>query len=192
MNRIAHVDRRVSCENALISAFACVYVYQLCVLRQRTGLSPGWQNVRQKLRAQTEKVSVPLVQTVSLVEFFSSAFSNLLVDWCSSCSASGMCHRVVYMYMYTHVAQKKKPQKDMWLVENDTWTRSGHESKIQTKRMMHAGAAKKNVETDSESSKNIDPGEMLQAGLRDVRRPRMRCPLSLGDGSAPAAEGEYI
>ena len=47
-------------------------------------------------------MSVPLVQTVPLVEFFSSAFSYLLVDWCSSCSASGMCHRVVDMY--THVA----------------------------------------------------------------------------------------
>ena len=51
-------------------------------------------------------------------------------------------------------------------------------------------SSKKDVETDSESSKNIDPGEMLQAGLRDGRRPR--CPLSLGDGSAPAAEGELI
>ena len=56
--------------------------------------------------------------------------------------------------------------------------------------MMHAGAAKKNVETNSESSKNINPGEILQAELRDGRRPR--CPLSLDDGSAPAAEGEYI
>ena len=35
----------------------------------------------------------------------------------------------------------------------------------------------------SESSKNIDPGEMLQAGLRDGRRPR--CPLSLGNGPRP-------
>ena len=49
------------------------YVYQLCVLPRGTGLSPGWQNVRQKLRARTEKVYVPLVlcvQTIPLVEFF--------------------------------------------------------------------------------------------------------------------------
>ena len=32
-------------------------------------------------------------------------------------------------------------------------------------------------QTDSESSKNIDPGEILQLGLTDGRRPR--CPLSL-------------
>ena len=40
------------------------------------------------------------------------------------------------------------------------------------------------VETDSESSKNIDTGEVLQSGLsRGGRRPR--CPLSLGNGQRP-------
>ena len=38
------------------------------------------------------------------------------------------------------------------------------------------------VET-GESSNNIDPGEMLQAGLRDGRQPR--CSLSLGNGRDP-------
>ena len=34
----------------------------------------------------------------------------------------------------------------------------GHESRKQTKRIIHAGAAKSVVETDSKSSKIFDPG----------------------------------
>ena len=84
------------------------------------------------------RVSVPLVQTVPLVGiFFSSAFSNLLVDWYSSCwNVSSCC-----VHVHTCAEEKKNPQKDLnVLVENDTWTR---ESKKQTKRIIHAGAAKK-------------------------------------------------
>ena len=40
------------------------------------------------------------------------------------------------------------------------------------------------VETDSESSKNIDTGEVLQSGLSQGGR-RPRCPLSLGNGQRP-------
>ena len=43
-------------------------------------------------------------------------------------------------------------------------------------------------QTDSESSKNIDPGEILQVGLTDERRPR--CPLSSGNGQSPLPRKE--
>ena len=63
------VEARVSCFE--ISAFACICVPQLCVLPQSTGLSPRckkWvskcETKGQKLWARTEKVSVPLEQTV--------------------------------------------------------------------------------------------------------------------------------
>ena len=67
------------------------------------------------------------------------------------------------VHVQTCSAEKKKPQKEMCLSR----TTHGHESKIQTKRMMHAGAAKikNDVETDSESSKNIDPGGNAPSGV---------------------------
>ena len=43
-------------------------------------------------------------------------------------------------------------------------------------------------QTDSESSKNIDPGEILQMGITDERRPR--CPLSSGNGQRPLPRKE--
>ena len=62
-------------------------------------------NVRQNLRPRTEKVSVPLVQTIPLVGIFLAAFSNLLVG----IPLVGMCRRVVYMYT---CAVEKNPQKE--------------------------------------------------------------------------------
>ena len=46
------------------------------------------------------------------------------------------------------------------------------------------------VETESESSKNIDPGEMLQAGLKGRATTEMS--TILGERPAPAVEGEYM
>ena len=74
-------------------------------------------NVRQNLRPRTEKVSVPLVQTIPLVGIFLAAFSNLLVG----IPLVGMCRRVVYMY--TCAVEKKTRRKKNVLVENDAWAR---------------------------------------------------------------------
>ena len=118
-------------------------------------------------------MSVPHVQTVPLVEnFFLQHFPICWLIGISSCwNVSSCC-----VHVHT-CAVGKKTQKERCLSR----TTQRHQSKKQTKRIIHAGAAKKmllKVETDSESSKNMNPGEMLQAGLSDGRRPR--CPLSLG------------
>ena len=112
--------------------------------------------------------------------FFSSAFSNLLVG----IPLVGMCHRVVYMYA---CAVGKKPQKENVLVENDAWTRK---QKANEKNNPCRSSKNMSKQTDSESSKNIDPGEILQVGLTDGRRPR--CPLSLGNGQRPLPRKENI
>ena len=61
----------------------------------------------------------------------------------------------------------------------------GHESKKQTKRIIHAGAAKKvlskRIPNPLKLSIQGHPGEMRQAGLRDGRQPRCPGP-SLGNG----------
>ena len=63
----------------------------------------------------------------------------------------------------------------------------GHASRKQTKRIIHAGAAKKKMskQTDSESSKNIYPGEKLQAGVKGRATTEMS--TLLGERPAPAA-----
>ena len=106
MNRTAHVDRSGSLsqlENALRSLPA--YAYQLCVLPQSTGLSPGCQ------------VSVKV--------------------WDKSCgwgrkSVSSSCWNMSSCCVHTRAVEEKH------LVR----TTHGHESKAQTKRIIHAGAAK--------------------------------------------------
>ena len=88
---------------------------------------------------------------------------------------------VIVLCTCTHMCRrKKKPAERNVLVENDTWTRK---QKANEKNNQCRSSKKNVVEADSESSRNIDPGEMLQAGLRDGRR--SRCPLSLGNGQRP-------
>ena len=59
---------------------------------------------------------------LSCWNFFSSAFSNLLLD--CGIRLVGMCHRVVYMYTHVHVPEKKNPY-EMCLssLGDNTWTR---------------------------------------------------------------------
>ena len=64
-----------------------------------------------------------------------------------------------------------KPAEKTVLVEIDTWTRK---QKANETNNPCRSSKKSVVETDSKSSKIIDPGEMRQAGLRDGRQPR--CP----------------
>ena len=57
--------------------------------------------VRQKLCARTEKVSVPLVQTVPLVGIiFCQQFP---ICWLIGIPLVGMCRHDGVVYMYTHV-----------------------------------------------------------------------------------------
>ena len=61
-------------------------------------------NMRQKLRARTERCQFLLHRLFLLLEFFSLAFSNLLVDWYSSCwNVSSCC-----VHVHTCAAEKKK------------------------------------------------------------------------------------
>ena len=71
------------------------------------------------------------------------------------------------------------------LVENDAWTRK---QKANEKNNPSRSSKKMSKQTDSESSKNIGPGEILQVGLTDGGRPR--CPLSLGNGQRPVPRKE--
>ena len=85
-----------------ISAFACVCVPALCAPAEYGAVTAvstdGCQSVRQKLRARTEILLAPLVETVPLVGFFCQDFP---ICWFIRIPLVGMCHRVVYMY--THV-----------------------------------------------------------------------------------------
>ena len=71
-----------------------------------------------------------------------------------------------------------KPAEKTVLFEIDTWTRK---QKANEKNNPCRSSKKSVVETDSKSSKIIDPGEMRQAGLRDGRQPRRRPGPSLGN-----------
>ena len=121
MNRMAHglKWKPESAARMLISAFACVSRYQLCVVLQSTGLSPGWQmGVKYETKAAGEDGKGV---SSSCWNFFSSAFSNLLVDWYSSFwNVSSCC-----VHVHTCAVEKKKTRRKAWhvLVENDTWTR---------------------------------------------------------------------
>ena len=111
------VETWVSCENALSSAFKCVRhvcTFFVCSHRARgCHRDNKWvSKCGKKAAGEDGRVSVPLVG------FFSSAFSNLLVDWYSSCwSVSSCC-----VYVHICAVEKKNRRKNV-LVENDTWKR---------------------------------------------------------------------
>ena len=94
------------------------------------------------------------------------------------------CVIMIVFGTHTHMPQKKKPVERNVLVENDTFTR-----KQEANEKNDPCRSSKNVfETDSECSKKIDSGKMLQAGWRDGRQPG--CPLSLGNGPRPLPKPE--
>ena len=87
----------------------------------------------------------------------------------SSCWNVSSCYVLVHVRM---CRRKKNRRKKNVLVENDAWTRK---QKANEKNNPCRSSKKMSKQTDSESSKNIDPGEIFQVGLTDGRRPR--CPL---------------
>ena len=110
--------------------------------------------------------------------FFVSIFQS--AGWYSSCwNVSSCC---VHVRM---CRRKKNRRKKNVLVENDAWARK---QKANEKNNPCRSSKKMSKQTDSESSKNIDPGEILQVGLTDGRR--QRCPLSLGNGQRPLPRKE--
>ena len=145
-------------------------------------------NMRQKLRARTKKRCQFLLYTTdcsSSWNFFSSAFSNLLVDWYSSCwNVSSCC-----VHHSTHMRRRKKnPQKDLTymhvLVENDTWTRK---QKANEKNNPCRSSQK------MLSKQTPDPLKISIQG-RCSNRGKAEATMStiLGERPAPAAEGEYM
>ena len=117
----------------LLRAKRCTRFVTLCALVRRAReqsptlskkkmVSNGWQKVRvrQKLSARTEKVSVPLLRTRTFPlvwNFFSSAISNLLVDWYSyECVVIGLANDVKLVqnnncvpgYGHTHAHKDSK------------------------------------------------------------------------------------